>query len=35
MALTTAGSKLFELRLDRSRNDLFDMLERLYGDHPG
>ena len=35
MALSAADSKLFELRLDRSRHDLFDMLERLYGAHPG
>ena len=35
MALSAADSKLFELRLDRSRHDLFDMLERLYAPHPG
>ncbi len=26
--------RVFELRLDRSRTDLFGMLERLYGSHP-
>ena len=34
MALSAFDSKLFELRLERSRRDLFDMLERLYGRHP-
>ena len=29
------NSKLFQLRLERSRSDLFDMLEPLYGRHPG
>ena len=35
MALNAFDSRLFELRLERSRRDLFDMLERLYGRHPG
>jgi amylosucrase len=35
MALSAFDEKLFELRLERSRRDLFDMLERLYGRHPG
>ncbi|MCB1487506.1 MAG: hypothetical protein KDJ88_08615, partial [Bauldia sp.] len=27
--------RIFEMRMERSRADLFGMLERLYGDHPG
>ena len=34
MAQNAYDSRLFELRLERSRRDLFDMLERLYGRHP-
>ncbi|WP_413719155.1 alpha-amylase family protein [Silicimonas sp. MF1-12-2] len=34
MAMNAFDSKLFELRFERSRRDLFDMLERLYGRHP-
>ncbi|RZW12705.1 MAG: alpha-amylase [Rhodobacteraceae bacterium] len=34
MALSAHDEKLFELRLERSRRDLFDMLEGLYGRHP-
>lgn len=34
MALNAFDEKMFELRLERSRRDLFDMLERLYGRHP-
>jgi amylosucrase len=34
MAMNAFESRLFELRLERSRRDLFDMLERLYGRHP-
>ena len=34
MSLTAFDTKVFELRLERSRRDLFDMLERLYGRHP-
>lgn len=34
MALSAYDSKLFDLRLERSRRDLFDMLEGLYGRHP-
>lgn len=34
MALSAFDAKLFELRLERSRRDLFDMLEALYGRHP-
>ena len=32
--MTTHDDKLFELRFERSRRDLFDMLEALYGRHP-
>lgn len=32
--LTRHAKRLFELRLERSRRDLFDMLEALYGRHP-
>ena len=32
--MTTHDDQLFELRLERSRRDLFDMLEALYGRHP-
>jgi amylosucrase len=34
MSLSAHDAKLFDLRLERSRRDLFDMLERLYGRHP-
>lgn len=29
------GDTLFELRYARSRDDLWGMLDRLYGTHPG
>ena len=32
--LSSQNTHLFELRLERSRRDLFDMLEALYGRHP-
>ncbi len=32
--MTTHDDTLFDLRLERSRRDLFDMLEALYGRHP-
>ena len=32
--LSEHDEKLFELRLERSRRDLFDMVEALYGRHP-
>ncbi len=34
MSLSAHDSKLFDLRLERSRRDLFDMLETLYGRRP-
>ena len=34
MKISQNDKKLFELRLERSRADLFSMLERLYGDRP-
>ncbi len=34
MPLTASEQTLFELRLERSRRDLFDMCEALYGRHP-
>ena len=34
MTTTDHNQTLFELRLERSRRDLFDMLEALYGRHP-
>lgn len=34
MAQPGFNQKIFEMRLDRSRADLFGMLERLYGDRP-
>ena len=32
--LSAHDARLFDLRLERSRRDLFDMLEALYGRHP-
>jgi amylosucrase len=34
MTLTSHDQTLFKLRFERSRRDLFDMLEALYGRHP-
>lgn len=34
MPLTASEQTLFDLRLERSRRDLFDMCEALYGRHP-
>jgi amylosucrase len=34
MTFSTHDQTLFKLRLERSRRDLFDMLEALYGRHP-
>ncbi len=34
MAASAFDDRLFDLRLERSREDLFGMLERLYGAHP-
>ena len=34
MAASAFDDRLFDLRLERSRQDLFGMLERLYGAHP-
>ena len=34
MTLTPHNQALFDLRLERSRRDLFDMFEALYGRNP-
>ena len=34
MAAAAFNDELFRLRVERSRDDLFAMLGRLYGEHP-